>query len=152
MSAVEMKIASRIFPPESAGQTGTMATNFHVPQFVYDIHAHPTWVIVGSDADEGRIGRMTTRRYSAITYWYHEDLYRQKVQDGQAVLHSMFDFPLMFVQAQISKAFVSMVGLARYHTLPYPQQSDDGPLGGLLVLSTEFPAGHVGHDLVELHR
>ena len=147
MSEVEMKVASRIFANNHPGENGILAMHFYVPQFLYDIHPNPTWVIILSDADEGPIGRVTTRRDSAITYWYDRDVYRQQVQDGQVVLHSMFDFPLMFMKAQVSKAFMSMLEIGKFHSQRFPQQIDDDPLGGLLVLSTEFPAGHVGHEL-----
>jgi len=53
----------------------------------------------------------------------------------------------MFMKAQVSKAFVSMIILGKYHAGSYPQHIDDDPNGGLLVLSTEFPAGHVAHYL-----
>jgi len=141
MSAQEMKIASRIVVDEAPGEGGRLGLDFYVPQFVYELET-PGWVMLVSDADDGPVERMMTRRDWDITYCYDRNMYRQQVQDVEADVHSLFgpyDFQLFYMKAQVGKALMEMVHIGKYRLDPYPQHLEDAPNGAYRILRTEFP-------------
>ena len=147
MSTQEMKIASRIVVDEVPVGEGGLRLDFYVPQFVYELET-PGWVMLVSDADEGPVERMMTRRDWVITYWYDRDMYIQQVQDGGADVHSLFgpyDVEPFYMKAQVSKALMRMVHIGKYRLDPYLQHPEDEPNGAFRILSTEFPFHLLGH-------
>jgi hypothetical protein len=155
MSDEEMKIASRITIDDEPDVNSVLVLSFRVPQFLYGVHENPGRVLVISNADDGcggmgMGGMVTTRDAWATTFWYDKDIYNQKVQDAQALLHSMFDYPSLFMKAQVSKALVSMIALGKYHTMSFPLDMYPDNDCILLVLSTKFPMTHMGQILHDM--
>ena len=158
MSDEEMKLASRIIHTDLEDGNGALVASFHVPQFLYEVNADPSRVIAINDADDGNGEMVTTRTTWATTFWYDKDVYSQKLHDGEALLKSMMvspQYPLFFMQAQVSKALVFMIALGKYHTgsyptILYPEHIYAHNQHKHLVLATKYPADHISQILFNM--
>ena len=160
MSDEEMKLAGRITFETRPDENGVLIASFYVPQCLYDFRENTALIFI-SDADDGWgdgmvMTRAATRAGRAATFWYDKDVYSQKVQDGEALLHSMMKcpYPLMFMLAQVSKVLMSMITLGKYH-LSHPPSEEAQNMHVyedtyLLVLSTKYPPAHMGQIYFEL--
>ena len=140
LSALQLKIASRIFVGEQPDDSGTMRMHFYVPQFLQEVHDFTDWNIVVTMADDGPVGRMM-RRSDINAFSYDQDMYINEVQNTVGILHELMahDPPLFFMKAQVSKAFMQMVDIGKFHMNSYPSHPLDDLGGGEEILSMIFP-------------
>jgi len=147
MSAQQIKIASRIFVGEQPDESGTMSMQFYVPQFLQEVHEFAEWSLVVTDADDGPIGRVM-RRSDTTAFSYDQARYRNEVQNTVGKLHELMgthDPPLFFMKAQVSKAFMEMVEIGKFHMKSYPSHPLDNTDGGEKILSMVFPASYLAY-------